>query len=214
MSQITEQLVTVTEEAKGIVRDALANEPGGESLSLWIEVRGVEAGKFAYDLYFQSSADAGDDDALVVDGDLTIVVPSSSIARLSGARLEFSEEGGGGLVMINPNNPTPEEMAPGVPAEVLAQGLDGELATKLADVLEREVNPSIAAHGGRADLVALDAEAGVAYLALSGGCQGCAGSRATLSQGIEVILLEQVPEVTQIVDVTDHASGANPYYAQ
>ena len=53
----------------------------------------------------------------------------------------------------------------------------------------------------------------VAYLALSGGCQGCAMSRATLANGIEVQLREEIPELTGVVDVTDHASGATPYYA-
>ena len=62
MSQITENAISVTPEARVVVLEALANEPGSESLALWIEVRGVEAGKFSYDLYFQSGADATDDD--------------------------------------------------------------------------------------------------------------------------------------------------------
>ena len=83
----------------------------------------------------------------------------------------------------------------------------------MAEVLERDVNPSIAGHGGRADLVAIDEESAVVYVALSGGCQGCAMSRQTLTQGIEVTLRDQIAELTEIIDVTDHAHGANPYYA-
>ena len=79
-------------------------------------------------------------------------------------------------------------------------------------VLDEVVNPSIASHGGRADLVAIDEEGGVAYLRLSGGCQGCAMSRMTLTQGIETSLRDEVPEVTRVVDVTDHGGGDNPYY--
>jgi Fe/S biogenesis protein NfuA len=79
-------------------------------------------------------------------------------------------------------------------------------------VLEESVNPSIASHGGRADLVAMDEAAGVAYLSLSGGCQGCAMSRQTLTQGIEVSLRDEISEITGIVDVTDHGGGENPYY--
>jgi Fe/S biogenesis protein NfuA len=81
-------------------------------------------------------------------------------------------------------------------------------------VLESQVNPSIASHGGRADLVAMDETEKVAYLALSGGCQGCAMSRMTLSQGIETSLREAIPEITGVVDVTYHASGDSPYYAR
>ena len=77
-------------------------------------------------------------------------------------------------------------------------------------MLEEQVNPSIAAHGGRADLVAVEDSS--VYLRLSGGCQGCGMAKATLSQGIEVILREAIPEIANIVDVTDHADGTNPYY--
>lgn len=208
-----EAVVELTPEAVGVVADALAQEDNPGALALWLEVRGVEAGRFTYDLYFQAATDADDADAVYSSGDVTVVVPAASIAKLAGGRLEFSAEGGGGLVMVNPNSPSPAEVAPGVPEDVVAQGLAGPLATKAIEVLEADVNPSIAGHGGRADLVAMDEENGVAYLALSGGCQGCAMSRMTLTQGIEVALRDQIPELTEILDVTDHAVGDSPYYA-
>jgi Fe/S biogenesis protein NfuA len=71
------------------------------------------------------------------------------------------------------------------------------------------VNPAIAAHGGGAELVSIDGT--IAYLRLYGGCQGCGLAQVTLRQGIERTLLEAIPELTQVVDVTDHASGENPY---
>jgi len=206
-------VVSITDEALAIVADALANEPGDGGLALWIEVRGIESGKFAYDLFFQSLGDALDDDAVVEAPGVSIVVPSASISRLRGARLEFSQDNGGGLVMVNPNLPSATELAPGVPESVVAQGLEGPLAVRVIEVLERDVNPSIASHGGRADLVAMDESGAIAYLALSGGCQGCAMSRATLSQGIEVSLRDNIAELAEVIDVTDHAVGANPFYA-
>lgn len=195
-----------------MVRDAIGQEPDPERLALWLEVRGVQSGAFVYDLYFQALADAAGDDVVQHDDDVPVVIPAASVSRLRGARLEWSEEGSGGLVLVNPNAPTPEEAAPGVPSEVLEAGLDGPLATRVAKVLEAVVNPSIASHGGRSDLVAMDESGGVAYLRLSGGCQGCAMSRMTLTQGIEVALRDEVPEVTRVVDVTDHTDGENPYY--
>ncbi len=84
------------------------------------------------------------------------------------------------------------------------------MAAKVASVLDEQVNPSIASHGGRADLVAV--EGTTVYLQMSGGCQGCGMAKATLTQGIEVLLREAIPEITSIVDVTDHAGGENPYY--
>ena len=106
----------------------------------------------------------------------------------------------------------PRRSRPSVPPEVLAKGITGPLALRIVAVLEQAVNPSIASHGGRADLVALNDEDGTAYLRLSGGCQGCAMSQMTLRQGIETTLLEEVPELTRMLDVTDHGSGDNPFY--
>ncbi|HVB91759.1 MAG TPA: NifU family protein [Acidimicrobiales bacterium] len=205
-------IVSLTPDAHRIVREALDQEPDPASLALWLEVRGVQAGAFVYDLFFQAASDADQGDEVHSDGDVQVVVPAGSVDRLRGARLEWSEEGDGGLVLVNPNSPTPEEASPGVPPEVLAQGITGHLALRVANVLEQSVNPSIASHGGRADLVALDDAGGIAYLRLSGGCQGCAMSQMTLRQGIETTLLEEVPELKQIVDVTDHGGGENPFY--
>jgi Fe/S biogenesis protein NfuA len=207
-------VVTLTTEAHKVVREAINQEPDPASLALWLEIRGVQSGSFVYDLYFQAVADAdeGEGDVRHVQDDLEVVIPAGSVDRLRGARLEWSEEGEGGLVLVNPNAPTPEEAAPNVPPDLLAKGIEGVLARRVVAVLEQSVNPAIASHGGRADLVALDEEDGTAYLRLSGGCQGCAMSQMTLRQGIETALLEEVPELTRILDVTDHGSGENPFY--
>jgi Fe/S biogenesis protein NfuA len=77
-------------------------------------------------------------------------------------------------------------------------------------VLERDINPSIASHGDHAELAAV--EDATAYLRLGGGCQGCGMATVTLSHGIEVAITQAVPEITRVIDVTDHASGTNPYF--
>jgi Fe/S biogenesis protein NfuA len=216
MATTAEELTTIvslTPEAHRIVREALDQEPDPASLALWLEVRGVQDGAFVYDLYFQASSDAADEDSVQADGDVNVVVPAGSVDRLRGARLEWSEDGDGGLVLVNPNTPTIEEASPGVPPEILALGITGHLAQRVTNVLEQAVNPSIASHGGRADLIALDDAEGIAYLRLSGGCQGCAMSQMTLKQGIETTLLEEVPELTRVIDVTDHGEGENPFYS-
>ncbi|MGH8989043.1 MAG: NifU family protein [Acidimicrobiales bacterium] len=212
MARIAEDLavVTLSPEAREIVREALAQEPDPDRLALWLEVRGVQQAQFVYDLYFQAASDAAPEDAAFADGEISVVVPTSSVDRLRGARLEWNAEGEGGLVLVNPNSPEPEEL--GVPAEVMAAGIGGPLGSRVAAVLDQAVNPSIAAHGGRADLVAMDESGGIAYLRLSGGCQGCAMSRMTLTQGIEASLREEVRELSRVIDVTDHSGGANPYY--
>ncbi|HZU79330.1 MAG TPA: NifU family protein [Acidimicrobiales bacterium] len=203
----SDPVLTVTPAALGIVLDALAEEGDPERLALWVEITGAHDGAYTYDIYFQARADAARGDAAYETDGLAVVVPQASVARLRGARLDWSDEGEGGLVMLNPNTPPRSETPAVVPPNA---DLTSELAQRIISVLESDVNPSIAAHGGRADLVAV--EEGTAYLRLSGGCQGCGLARVTLSQGIEVALRDAVPELVGVVDVTDHASGSNPYF--
>jgi Fe/S biogenesis protein NfuA len=203
-------VLTITSEARATVLEVLANESESDSLALWLEINGENNGAYAYDMYFQSLADAGAGDVVQEGEDLPVVVPQASVERLQGATLDFVTDasGEGGLVIVNPNTPpapTLSGLAPG--AEV---DLSDPLAQRVVSVLDEQVNPSIAAHGGRADLVAVKDSS--VYLRLSGGCQGCGMAKATLSQGIEVILREAIPEIGNIVDVTDHADGTNPYY--
>ena len=83
---------------------------------------------------------------------------------------------------------------------------------QIMKVIDEEINPMVASHGGRIDLV--DFVDKNVYLEMSGGCQGCAASTQTLKQGVEQILRENFgDDINQIYDVTDHSSGDNPYYA-
>jgi len=80
----------------------------------------------------------------------------------------------------------------------------------VAKVLEEQISPGLAGHGG---FVSLDRmEDNVAYVTLGGGCQGCAMSQMTLKQSIEVKLRELVPEVVAVEDATDHSGGQKPFY--
>jgi Fe/S biogenesis protein NfuA len=145
-----------------------------------------------------------DPDVLVErDDDLAVAIPAASVELLQGATLAFN----GGMVMQNPNRPLSpiERMASRPEAD-----LSGEIPQRVIAVLEEQINPAIASHGGYAELVAV--EGSIAYLRLAGGCQGCGMAAVTLSQGIEVAILDLVPEISEVVDVTDHASGTNPYF--
>src|SRR5712692_3058288 len=87
---------------------------------------------------------------------------------------------------------------------------DAEVRAVLQELLDREVNRSIAAHGGGISIV--DVRDGSLFIAMSGGCQGCAASQLTLRQGFEVIVRRVAPEIVNIVDTTDHAAGNTPFY--
>ena len=200
-------VITVTERARALVLDTRAQEAEPDRLALWLEVSGTAAGAYTYDMYFQATDDASSDDVVQRHDDLSVVIPADSVDRVRGSTLDLSGPGSTGMVINNPNRP-PQPESPGMgrpPAD-----LSGDVAQRIMQVLEQQINPSIAAHGGAAELVAFEDD--VAYLRLSGGCQGCGLASVTLTQGIEVAIREAVPEVVRVADVTDHASGSNPYF--
>jgi Fe/S biogenesis protein NfuA len=211
---VAEPVLTVTDKARAKVLAARAEEPDGETLALWLEVIGVRGGDFAYDLYFQAPDHADPDDVVQVHDDLTVVVPADSVELLRGATLDLSRDLlNPGMVVKNPNRPPAPATPPGPASPMIDDApleLSGDVADRVRQVLEQRINPAIAAHGGQAELVAIEGD--VAYLRLGGGCVGCGMAAVTLTQGIQVAIIDAVPEVSQVVDVTDHASGENPYY--
>lgn len=186
----------------GVTDDALARVRGyrldGEAM--WVEVTGTsEEGEYLYSLFLADPDAAGPGDARERHGDLDVVVPAASVPCLRGATIDWAD-GEGGLVVLNPNLPcaVPDPPANGV------GGAGGELSERVARVLDEQVNPAIAAHGGRADLVAV--EGTTALLRLAGGCHGCGLASVTLTQGIETAIRAAVPEISRVSDVTDHGT--------
>lgn len=88
--------------------------------------------------------------------------------------------------------------------------IDAGIKKRVQEIIDREINPSVAGHGGFITL--LDVRNYQVYVQLGGGCQGCGQADVTLKQGIETMIKERIPEVVGVVDQTDHAGGANPYY--
>ena len=131
-------------------------------------------------------------------GDLTIVIEEESRSRLEGATVDF----------VQRVNESGFEVK--LAKTVKLPTLDGPLADRVKTVLDAEINPAIASHGGFITLVGV--EGTEIYLEMGGGCQGCAMSRMTLRQGVERMVRQAVPEVTVIHDVTDHSSGENPFF--
>lgn len=100
--------------------------------------------------------------------------------------------------------------------QLIADGVETKLPSEekikeqIEELFEKDINPAIASHGGRVELA--EVEGTKVYVRLGGGCQGCASANVTLRQGIEKAIKSIIPEITEIVDATDHAAGTNPYY--
>ena len=88
--------------------------------------------------------------------------------------------------------------------------VESEIEMKISDLLNTTVNPQIASHGGRIDVVRV--ENGILFIEMHGGCQGCSSSKYTLQSGVEQKIKEKFPEIISIQDITDHDAGENPYY--
>lgn len=198
-------LLALTPKAVEKVQGFRAGVEDGDAQAMWIEVTGVHRGEFTYDLSLKPLAAAGPDDSVErVDG-LPVVVPARDVDSVRDALIDWSDDlMAGGLVVNNPNKPSPVVEAPST------EGLSGDVEQRVAQVLDQHVNPAIAMHGGMAQLVGVEGD--TAYVRLGGGCQGCAVASVTLDQGIEQAIVGAVPEVARVVDVTDHAAGENPYF--
>jgi Fe-S cluster biogenesis protein NfuA len=86
-----------------------------------------------------------------------------------------------------------------------------DLKTRVQELIDTMINPAVAGHGGYVELI--DVQESRVYLQMGGGCQGCGAADITLKSGIERLIKEELPEITEVLDTTDHASGSNPYYA-
>lgn len=201
-----EPLIAIDDKAKATILDVLRQEPDGEALGLVVSIAGIDGTAFKYSLAMVRLEDAAPSDHLVPAGDLTIVVPDADLENLRGATIKMSTNLlQPGLVLDNPNTLSPRILGEGDPTQ-----LSGSIEERAIQVVDTMINPAIAAHGGRAEIAGV--EDGTAYVRLGGGCQGCGMASVTLSQGIEATLIEMVPELSKVIDVTDHSGGDNPYY--
>lgn len=195
------KVLVIAPDALEMIGQLRDQEPGDGEFALSIEVTGFRGPQFSYELAFVALDDKKPDWVVERHGELAVMFPADDTEKLDGAALELTDQG---LVMNNPNSPAPPAMS------APSGDLEGPLVERIQHVIEQQVNPAIASHGGGAELVSVDGT--IAYLRLFGGCQGCGLAQVTLKQGIERIMLEAIPDLTQVVDVTDHASGDDPYY--
>ncbi|WP_045738924.1 NfuA family Fe-S biogenesis protein [Xanthomonas sp. MUS 060] len=150
-------------------------------------------------LEFAEPADlAGDEWAIDCTG-FTLYVAADSVAWLDGAEIDYVAQGTGQQLTIK---------APKIKGE--APGEAASLVERVRWVVENEVNPQLAQHGGRVAVQEVSAD-GVVLLRFGGGCHGCGMADVTLKQGIEKTLMGRVSGVTAVRDATDHDSGSAPY---
>jgi len=178
-----------------------------DGLTLGVRIAGVGQNGFVYETAFIRPEDVGEDDHREEHGDLPVAIPPDSVDNLRGSVLDLGGASDApGLVLRNPNPPTPADGG----LDLGDLELTGTVEERIAELLDKAINPAIASHGGVAKLDHVEGD--TAFLVLGGGCQGCGLAAMTLRQGIETAIQEHIPEIAHVEDATDHSAGVNPYY--
>ncbi len=189
-----ESILTLTEAATQQLKSA---RDADQATDVALRVRVHEDGAaFRYELELVPENTKEPGDAVVDAEGVLIYIDEESEPLLRGATLDYDDGvTGAGLKFENPNKTR------------LGRDPIGE---RVQQILDATINPNVQAHGGHVSLI--DVQGGRVFLQLGGGCQGCGMVDVTLRQGIEVMLKEEIPEITEVLDTTDHAAGDNPYY--
>ena len=152
------------------------------------------------DLQFHVPGSSGEKELEFKYDQFNLYVPVGTEQWLEQAKIDFEDTNAGGQLTIK---------APGIKGNKPEE--DADLSEKIAWVLEAEINPGLASHGGMVSIEEITEKMEV-ILRFGGGCHGCGMANVTLQEGIEKTLKEYFPEITAVIDATDHATGDNPYY--
>ena len=195
-------MLTFTDRAREMIRSFM-EQSEGELGALRISMDGSPLAP-RFELTLVQEAERKAEERSFDSGDFTVLIAEAQVERLEGATVDFIEHAHESGFEVRPR--------PGALEPTPSATSTGPMAEKVTQLLNDEVNPAIAAHGGVITLV--DVKDTEIYLEMSGGCQGCAMSRLTLRQGVERMLRQAIPEITAVHDATDHEEGSSPYYQQ
>lgn len=189
-------MIRLTDIARQKFLEATRAE-GREGHGLRVIVRGGGSSRPEFALNFVGPDEPTEGDTVVESDGVRIHADADSARWLDGASIDYVDS-------LQESGFKVDAPAAGPPRPA------GPVAEAVQRVLDEQINPAVAQHGGHVSLVALEHE--TAYLRFGGGCQGCGMINVTLKQGVERLIFEAVPQVQKVLDVTDHAAGQNPYY--
>ncbi|PIE47166.1 MAG: Fe/S biogenesis protein NfuA [Gammaproteobacteria bacterium] len=195
--------INITESAQGYLAELLAKQQtDGIGVRIFVENAGTPRAECC--MSYSQPDEHNESDLRLDYSHFSAYIDSASIPYLQDAVIDYNADRfGGQLTFRAPNSKVPQV------------GENATIEERIHYVLQSEINPSLAAHGGVVELAELIEEEGVgltAVLKFGGGCQGCSAVDVTLREGVEVQLKQQIPELTQVVDETDHSQTENAYY--
>ena len=187
-------MITIDASARDKIKSMLEHENKSAS-ALRIRVTGRTAEGYQHKLSLVEPGFEKPSDVENVSEGIRILVDSADEAKVQGATIEFVDDMyGGGFKVTNPNTPS----------------WSNDLERQVQSLIDTQISPSLAAHGGFLELY--EVREGKAYVHFGGGCQGCGMADVTLKQGVEKLIKDTIPEITDVIDSTNHAEGENPYF--
>lgn len=197
---MSEQYVKITESAQEYLAELLAKqEVEGISVRVFVENPGTPRAECC--MAYCAPEEVIETDLKMELDHFSAYIEDASVDYLVDAVIDYSKDSmGGQLTFRAPRSRVPQ------------LGDNPSLEERINFVLHNEVNPSLASHGGNVSLVELTDNEETAVLQFGGGCQGCSAVDMTLKGGVEKTLLEQIPELKKVADVTDHSNTDNAYY--
>lgn len=189
-------MITLGTKAIERIEQFIQNDPKKPSL-FRIVVRGQDKDGFIYEFLLQRYEALLPTDHTIETGTFTTVIDEGSIQHVNGAFVDWEDSvKGSGFKVQNPNTPT--------------KTIQNPTFEVIKDFVENDINPAIAQHRGYAEVEKF--ENGKVFVKMGGGCQGCSSAAVTLRMGIEERIKNVFPDVHEVIDLTDHNAGTNPYY--
>ena len=191
-------MIVITEQAQAHFGKLLSSQEEGTGIRVFVVNPGTPHAECGVSYCPQDAVE--NDDMKLEFEQFNAYVDEESIPYLEEAEIDFQTDDMGGQLTLRAPNAKARKVPDDAPA-----------VDRIRYIIESEINPQLANHGGQVALAELT-EDGIAVLQFGGGCQGCGMADVTLKDGIEKTLLEKVPEVKGVKDVTEHSEGENPYY--
>lgn len=196
---MSEQLIEITPPAEEYLRDLLSRQDKDNiGVRIFVERPGTPHAECCMAYCPEGEAEEGD---VRYDYDgFHAYVDGDSVRYLEDAVIDFKKDSMGGQLTFR----APKSRVPDISE-------DASIEQRINYVLYSEINPNLAAHGGNVQLLELTDE-NIAILEFGGGCQGCAIVDVTLKDGVEKTLKERIPELSAVMDKTDHSQRENAYF--
>ena len=190
--------VAVSESAITYLKDLLSSQEEPTNIKIFVSDPGTMNAETC--IVYCKVGEEEDDDILMDINEISIYLESESLPFLEDCKVDYHPDKFGGQLTIRAPN-----------AKIPSLKEDSSLEEKINYYLYSEINPSLASHGGEVSLVEV-IDSSKAVLRFGGGCQGCGMVDLTLKNGVEKTLKDNIPEITEIVDSTDHSFKDNAFY--